>query len=87
MLCWGANNTGQLGNGTTTNSAYAVRVAGGHYFRAIAAGMQHTCAIGTDNVIYCWGTGSYAQLGTGIQSDVSLVPKPTAPLRLSVPTL
>ena len=38
-------------------------VAGGLTYRAIAAGGEHTCAIGTDNIIYCWGGNRYGQLG------------------------
>ena len=84
-FCWGDNRYGQLGNGTKSSSAFAIAIAGGHTFRAIAAGYTRTCAIGTDNVIYCWGTGTHGELGTGVASDVSLFPKPTAALRLSVP--
>ncbi|HVH63652.1 MAG TPA: RCC1 domain-containing protein, partial [Candidatus Dormibacteraeota bacterium] len=39
------------------------RVAGGHTFRAIAAGDGHTCAISTDNHIWCWGGNAAGQLG------------------------
>jgi alpha-tubulin suppressor-like RCC1 family protein len=39
-------------------------VSGGKTFRAVAAGMYHTCGIGTDNRIYCWGWNNYGQLGT-----------------------
>lgn len=35
-------------------------------FRAIAAGAKHTCGIGTDNHIYCWGDNTLRQLGTDI---------------------
>ena len=30
----------------------------------IATGRQHTCAIGNDNHIWCWGSNQYGQLGT-----------------------
>ena len=41
-------------------------VTGGRTYRAIAAGRNHSCAIGTDNHIYCWGQNNYRQLGTWI---------------------
>ena len=40
-------------------------VVGGRAYRAVAAGYLHSCAIGTDNHIYCWGNNTYGQLGVG----------------------
>jgi alpha-tubulin suppressor-like RCC1 family protein len=63
--CWGGNNAGQLGNGSTTESLVPVRVAGNLSFTRIAAaggtpsgtgpGGGTTCAITYDGVLYCWG--------------------------------
>ena len=62
--CWGQGDLGQLGNGVAGPRATApVPVTGNLTFRAIAAGSKHTCAIGTDNHIYCWGENTYFQLG------------------------
>jgi alpha-tubulin suppressor-like RCC1 family protein len=68
--CWGDGWYGQLGQGASIRfSATPVQVdethTGAHTFRAIAAGGRHTCAIGTDNHIYCWGQLDYGQLGIG----------------------
>jgi len=68
-----------------SGSAIVSAVPGGKTFRAIAVGEAHVCAIGTDNLIYCWGDGSHGQLGTGLYSDYSSLPKPTAPLRAHHP--
>jgi alpha-tubulin suppressor-like RCC1 family protein len=35
-------------------------------FRALAAGAEHTCGIGTDNHIYCWGDNKARQLGRDV---------------------
>ena len=35
-------------------------------FRALAAGSDHTCGIGTDNHFYCWGDNFKGQLGQPI---------------------
>jgi alpha-tubulin suppressor-like RCC1 family protein len=65
--CWGMGFFGQLGNGQNPSSQQTpVQVTGGRAYRAIATGYQHTCAIGTDNHIYCWGYNDFGQLGAGI---------------------
>lgn len=74
--CWGNNNKGQLGNGTTTNSSVPVAVSRG----AIPTGVgiasispefvhSHTCAVGTDKKAYCWGYNNYGNLGNGTTTD------------------
>ncbi len=73
--CWGYNYWGMVGNGTWGwNTSAPQKVLGqstGYQtygatikFRALAAGAEHTCGIGTDNHIYCWGHNNYRQLGT-----------------------
>ncbi len=62
--CWGLNSSGQLGDGSTTNQASPVPVAGGLSFIAVSAGGSHTCGV-TASGAYCWGDNSRGQLGTG----------------------
>jgi alpha-tubulin suppressor-like RCC1 family protein len=71
--CWGYNNYGQLGDGTTTGpelclalgcSTRPVAVLGGLRFRQVSAGEDHTCGVTTDYRAYCWGLNSGA-LGDG----------------------
>lgn len=62
--CWGNGNSGQLGNNAFASSSTPVAVAGGHSFRALAAGWFHTCGVGNDNHLYCWGDNADGQLGT-----------------------
>lgn len=57
--CWGANEVGQLGDGTTLASSTPVRVSGDLAVRAISVGGRHTCAVTTDDQVYCWG-GNYS---------------------------
>jgi alpha-tubulin suppressor-like RCC1 family protein len=65
--CWGDNSFGQIGDGTTSlNPRFTpVAVAGGHHFRHVRAGGHHTCALDTDNKLFCWGENSRGQLGVG----------------------
>lgn len=63
--CWGANYSGQLGDGTTANSAVPVSVPGITDAVYVSAGMDHTCAVLGGGSIKCWGHNNYGQLGDG----------------------
>jgi alpha-tubulin suppressor-like RCC1 family protein len=67
--CWGANDTGNLGTGTTTPSLVPVAVSGGHRFTRLAAGMQSTCGIASGGATYCWGYNGSGSLGNGSTAD------------------
>lgn len=65
-MCWGQNVTGQLGNGTTTNSLTPVEVSGlSSGVTTAGAGEQHTCAVTTGGGVKCWGNNSNGRLGNG----------------------
>jgi alpha-tubulin suppressor-like RCC1 family protein len=64
VLCWGDNEYGELGNGTTTDSPVPMEVTGLQSdVIAIDAGTHHTCAVKTSGEAYCWGQmGSASQV-------------------------
>ena len=73
--CWGYNQQGQLGNGTTSSSNSPVQVSStgvlaGKSINSISAGSNHTCAI-AGSAAYCWGYNQSGQLGNGTQTDSS----------------
>jgi alpha-tubulin suppressor-like RCC1 family protein len=66
---WGLNRTGQLGNGTTQNSAVPNKVPGLGDVTAIATGGAHVVALKKDGTVWVWGGNKSGQLGTGQQQD------------------
>lgn len=68
VRCWGANGSGQLGNGTTLQSNVPVTVSGLTNAVAIAVGEFHTCALVSVGVPFCWGFNGSGRLGDGTLS-------------------
>ncbi len=69
---WGYNSTGQLGNGTTTNSSVPVAVSGlGSGVTAVSGGYNYSLAI-QNGAVLAWGDNSTGELGNGTttQSNV-----------------
>ena len=75
--CWGRNFSGQLGNGTTTDSSVpvAVNTAGvlaGKTVTAVTAAGHSTCVL-AQGAVYCWGMNdTHGQLGNGTTTDSSV---------------
>jgi alpha-tubulin suppressor-like RCC1 family protein len=87
VACWGANEVGQLGTGTSANSSHPLTVRRVMGVTAIAAGDAHTCATLSNGSIRCWGSNSNGQLGNG-DSSPSLLPVAVCrPDRCIVPSL
>jgi len=70
--CWGANDDGQVGDGTMTVRPTPVPVIGlPARIKAIAVGYYHTCALSSAGAAYCWGGNDHGQLGDGTLVDRS----------------
>jgi filamentous hemagglutinin family protein len=63
--CWGWNEHGQVGNGTTAMATTPVAVTGlAAGVTAIAGGVHHSCAV-VNGAVKCWGYNGNGELGTG----------------------
>lgn len=73
--CWGANGSGQVGDGSTAGERQQpTAVSGGHGFSVIRAGRNHTCGLTTTGQAWCWGVNIFGQLGDGTGSGSSRIP-------------
>jgi alpha-tubulin suppressor-like RCC1 family protein len=71
--CWGSNNRGRLGDGTTTDRSTPANViglfTGVTAIRTSDAGGAHTCALLTNGGLKCWGANVDGQLGDGTTTE------------------
>ncbi len=58
VWAWGANGSGQLGDGTTIDKLTPVQVSGLSSVIAVAAGSFHTLALKSDGTVRAWGHNS-----------------------------
>jgi len=78
MKCWGANAFGQLGNGNLLDQHTPAQVSGlTTGIAAIAAGVNHTCALTEQGAAHCWGRNDHGGLGNGSIGDKN-VPVPVS---------
>ena len=76
VYCWGANNVGQLGDGTGMQqiAPVAVTLPAGAVSR-LEAGPDHTCVVLGEGELWCWGSNAGDQLlNDEGPDDFSLVP-------------
>jgi alpha-tubulin suppressor-like RCC1 family protein len=77
VLTWGANDAGQLGDGTFREHHEPIQVGTDADWESVSAGQDHTCAVKlVTGALYCWGGNATGQLGdnTAWRTDLELVP-------------
>ena len=83
VVCWGANDSGQLGDGTTSPHTGPRGVLGlTRGVVQVAVGDQFACALTAAGAVSCWGLGTSGQLGHGTTS--SATPRPVTGLSSGV---
>jgi len=73
--CWGANDAGEHGDGTTTNSRVPrLPVVGINNATQVTVGQGSACARLATGAIKCWGDNGLGELGNGGAPGISTTP-------------
>eukprot|EP00004_Rigifila_ramosa_P011611 TRINITY_DN248_c1_g1_i3.p1 TRINITY_DN248_c1_g1~~TRINITY_DN248_c1_g1_i3.p1 ORF type:complete len:1603 (-),score=367.34 TRINITY_DN248_c1_g1_i3:163-4338(-) len=82
IKCWGANNAGQLGVGSTTPSLTPVTAISSSTFvgTQLSAGQIHSCIVTTTAQVVCWGFNYDGPLGNGLDTAYGDDAGETAPI-------
>ena len=67
VMCWGRDNTGQLGNGDTSDTIHTpssnVELPEDRAATDLSVGDHHSCALLDNGSVTCWGLNNFGQLG------------------------
>jgi alpha-tubulin suppressor-like RCC1 family protein len=80
LWCWGEGSDGELGTGTGQD-AIEPQPVGSDLWRAVSAGLDHTCGIRIAasgdpmGTLWCWGLNDELQLGQGSFGAMALAPE------------
>ena len=65
LWAWGRNEAGGIGDGTTTDKNYPVKVGNDSDWQTVSSSGTHTLAIKQNGTLWGWGSAFYGQLGDG----------------------
>lgn len=65
LWCWGANDLGQLGDGSTVDRRAGVPVGQPTGWSSVAVGTGSSCAVRIDGGLWCWGVNQFGEVGDG----------------------
>ncbi|WP_395398572.1 S-layer homology domain-containing protein [Arthrobacter sp. UC242_113] len=69
MYAWGANPSGELGDGTKIDRLTPVAVAGLSNVKQMSVAGNHSLALTSEGVVYAWGYNEFGRLGDGTKVD------------------
>lgn len=72
VVCWGLNDSGQVGDGTFKNQWKGVFVKDLTGVFNLSLGSKHSCALLTDGTVWCWGLNTSGQLGNGTTENSNI---------------
>jgi alpha-tubulin suppressor-like RCC1 family protein len=65
VMCWGTNESGQLGIGSTAESLAPTKLISLSGIGQVAAAARFSCAREVSGKVWCWGSNESGELGTG----------------------
>ncbi len=80
VLAWGANGSGELGNGSTTTSGVPTPVKDLSNVTAVSASVSHSMALLADGAVMAWGSDAYGELGQAPETGHNGVPCSKLPI-------
>ena len=83
VFCWGYNNLGELGDGTTDPRSEPVEAIGVAGAEQVAVGANHTCAV-HGGTVSCWGANTQGMLGSGVLGEVQFSAQPVDDIDVAV---
>src|SRR5262249_28699147 len=75
LYCWGVNESGELGDGTTTSQPSPEQIGSATDWlevRANGGGSGTTCGRRMNSGLYCWGANGVGQVGDGTTTNRSI---------------
>ena len=77
LYCWGNNNNGKNGIGSTNTEklpSTPITFEQDTIIEKLSIGLYHSCAIDSDNAVWCWGRAWSGNLGSGDEATDQYTP-------------
>jgi len=72
VISTGSNDSGQLGDGTTTDASGFTKAVGLPVMKSLGAGLYHSLALANDGTLYAWGNNAQGELGEASELEYNI---------------